>query len=94
MNRSCSASDRSPFLLASVASVAAFAARMRAAAIAPRRVARASWPEWMKRAGGIREQALWLAHAEGGVAMTDLAGQLGLSVSRISRLIAAAERAL
>lgn len=71
-----------------------FAARMRAAAIAPRRVARTSWSEWMKRAGGIREQALWLAHAEGGVAMTDLAGQLGLSVSRISRLIAAAERAV
>ena len=71
-----------------------FAARMRAAAVAPRRVARISWSEWMKRAGGIREQALWLAHAEGGVAMTDLAGQLGLSVSRISRLIAAAERAV
>ena len=48
----------------------------------------------MKRAGGIREQALWLAHTQGGIAMTDLAGQLGLSVSRISRLIAAAERAV
>jgi putative transposase len=71
-----------------------FAARMRAAAVAPRRVARAGMGEWMKRAGGIREQALWLAHTEGGVAMTDLAGQLGLSVSRISRLIAAAERAV
>ncbi|HEY1129781.1 MAG TPA: transposase [Roseateles sp.] len=73
---------------------AAFAARMRAAAAAPRRVARINWTEWLKRAGGIREQALWLAHAEGGVPMTDLAGQLGLSVSRISRLIAAAERAV
>ena len=71
-----------------------FAARMRAAAAAPRRLARTSFAEWMRRAGGIREQALWLAHAEGGVAMTDLAGQLGLSVSRISRLIAAAERAV
>jgi putative transposase len=71
-----------------------FAARMRAAVVAQRRVARTSFAEWMKRAGGIREQALWLAHAEGGVAMTDLAGQLGLSVSRISRLIAAAERAV
>ena len=40
------------------------------------------------------EQALWLAHTEGGVAMTDLAAQQGLSVSRISRLIAAAERAV
>jgi putative transposase len=71
-----------------------FAARMRAAAQAPRRSARASWADWLKRADGIREQALWLAHTEGGMAMTDLAGQLGLSVSRISRLIAAAERAV
>jgi putative transposase len=71
---------------------AEFARRMRAAAVAPKRVARTGWTEWMKRAGGIREQALWLAHTEGGVAMTDLAAQQGLSVSRISRLIAAAER--
>jgi putative transposase len=71
-----------------------FARRMRAAAVAPRRAARTGWVEWLKRAGGIREQALWLAHTEGGVAMTDLAGQLGLSVSRISRLISAAERAV
>ncbi|RZJ11597.1 MAG: transposase [Rubrivivax sp.] len=69
-----------------------FARRMKAAAVAPKRVARTSWTEWMKRAGGVREQALWLAHTEGGVAMTDLAAQLDLSVSRISRLIAAAER--
>ena len=73
---------------------AEFARRMRAAAMAPRRVARTSWVEWLKRAGGIREQALWLAHSEGGVAMTDLAAQLGLSVSRVSRLISAAERAV
>ena len=71
-----------------------FAERMRAAAVAPRRAARMTWADWLKRADGIREQALWLAHTEGGVAMTDLAGQLGLSVSRISRLIAAAERAV
>jgi REP element-mobilizing transposase RayT len=73
---------------------AAFAERMRAAAVAPKRVARTSWADWLKRAGGIREQALWLAHTEGGVAMTALAAQLGLSVSRVSRLIAAAERAV
>lgn len=70
-----------------------FAARMRAAAVSPRRAARTSWAEWLKRADGIREQALWLAHTEGGIAMTALAGQLGLSVSRISRLIATAEQA-
>lgn len=73
---------------------AAFAARMRALATAPRRSVRASWAEWLRRASGIREQALWLAHTQGGVAMTELAGQLGLSVSRVSRLIAAAERAV
>jgi len=71
-----------------------FARRMRAAAIAPRRTPRSNWADWLKRAGGIREQALWLAHTEGGVAMTELAGQLGLSVSRVSRLISAAERAV
>lgn len=73
---------------------AGFAERMRAAAAAPRRVAKASFGDWLRRAGGIREQALWLAHTQGGVAMTELAAQLGLSVSRVSRLIAAAERAL
>lgn len=69
-----------------------FARRMRAAGVAPRRVARTSWAEWLRRAGGERGQALWLAHTEGGVPMTELAERLGLSVSRISRLIAAAER--
>lgn len=73
---------------------AEFAQRMRTAAQAPRRVARTGWAEWLRRAGGIREQALWLAHTDGGIAMTDLAAQLGLSVSRVSRLIAAAERAV
>jgi REP element-mobilizing transposase RayT len=74
---------------------AAFARRMRALAASPERVARApTWADWLKRAGGIREQALWLAHTQGGVTMSDLARQLGLSVSRVSRLIAAAERAL
>lgn len=70
-----------------------FAARMRAAAAVPQRPVRTSWSDWLKRAGGIREQALRLAYTEGGISMTDLAGHLGLSVSRVSRLIAAAERA-
>jgi putative transposase len=38
-----------------------------------------------------REEALYRAHTEGAVTMTVLAGELGLSVSRISRLIAKAE---
>lgn len=71
-----------------------FATRMRAAAVAPRRSARTTWADWLKRADGIRERAVWLAHTQGGMPMTDLAGQLGLSVSRISRLIAAAEKAV
>ncbi|MCE4556305.1 transposase [Pelomonas cellulosilytica] len=71
-----------------------FARRMRAAADVPSRASRVGWAEWLRRAGGIREQALWLAHTEGGIAMTELAAQQGLSVSRISRLIAAAERAV
>jgi putative transposase len=73
---------------------AEFAKRMRAAAAATRRAPRMSWADWLKRADGIREQALWLAHTEGGMAMTELAGQIGLSVSRVSRLISAAERAV
>jgi putative transposase len=71
-----------------------FADRMRALAAAPRRrPARGSFADWLRRAGGIREQALWLAHTQGGLTMTELGAQLGLSVSRISRLIAAAELA-
>ena len=37
-------------------------------------------------------QALRMAYRECGITMTALAKELGLSVSRISRLIAAAER--
>lgn len=71
-----------------------FADRMRALAATPRRPApRTRYADWLRRAGGIREQALWLAHTQGGATMTALAAELGLSVSRISRLIAAAERA-
>lgn len=39
-----------------------------------------------------RAQALRMAHVEGGVSMTALAREIGLSVSRVSRLIAAAEK--
>jgi REP element-mobilizing transposase RayT len=41
--------------------------------------------------GDSREQALLRAHREGGVTMTALALELGLSVSRVSRLVARAE---
>lgn len=74
---------------------AAFAQRMRALAARPQPAPRdAVWGDWLRRAGGNREQALWLAHTEGGLPMSRLAHALGLSVSRVSRLIAAAEQAL
>jgi len=40
----------------------------------------------------IREHALRLAHVEGGISLTAIARELGLSVSRVSRLVARAGR--
>lgn len=40
-----------------------------------------------------RDEALWRAYAQGGMTMSAIARELGLSVSRVSRLIAAAESA-
>ena len=77
-----------------------FAARMQAmvgaaqtvAADIPRaqRLPALSLAQCLQRCGG-RAQALRMAHVEGGVTMTSLAREIGLSVSRVSRLIAAAE---
>ena len=47
----------------------------------------------LMRSGASRNQALLVAYTEGGQTMTDLARELGLSVSRVSRLIAAQEAA-
>lgn len=44
------------------------------------------WSSWLKESAD-REEALYRAYTEGGLAMTQLAQTLGLSVSRISRLI-------
>lgn len=59
------------------------------------RVPRAPRPrglrEWMRNSDS-REEALYRAHTEGGQSMTALARELGLSVSRVSRLIAGHER--
>ena len=49
------------------------------------------WRDWLQEAGS-REEALYRAHTEGGLSMTGLARELGLSVSRVSRLIAGHER--
>lgn len=72
----------------------AFVARMKAtAAKAPPRAKAKGWSEWLKSSPS-REVALYRAHVEGGMSMTALASELGLSVSRVSRLIAGVERAL
>lgn len=51
------------------------------------------WADWLARSAS-REQALLRAHTEGGLTMTALAAQLGLSLSRVSRLIASEEARL
>lgn len=80
----------------------AFAARMQQLAPAPRRAAASGraaglrsrpWRDWL-RDSSSREEALYRAHTEGGLSMTGLAHELGLSVSRVSRLIAGHERSL
>lgn len=52
-----------------------------------------AWRDWL-RASASREEALYRAHTEGGQSMTALAQELGLSVSRVSRLIRGHERRL
>ncbi len=45
---------------------------------------------WMRECSS-REAALWMAHARSGLSMTALAAEIGLSVGRVSQLIAKAE---
>lgn len=80
----------------------AFVDRMQALAAPPRKAARDTpraqrtparpLAHWLGLCGS-REEALYRAHTEGALTMTALAGELGLSVSRVSRLIAKAESA-
>jgi len=77
-----------------------FAQRMQSLAQKPRREARDTpqlqrkpqrpLSDWLTE-GATREEALRRAHTEGGLSMTAMARELGLSVSRVSRLIAHAE---
>ena len=46
--------------------------------------------QWL-RVGGSREQALHSAHVESGITMTALAAEIGLTVARVSQLIAREE---
>jgi len=55
-----------------------------------RRKAR-SLEQWLNSCE-TRQQALYRAHTESALSMTAIARELGLSVSRVSRLIAQAER--
>lgn len=57
----------------------------------PRSGRQRSFAQWLGESAS-REQALYRAHTEGGISMTALAGELGLSVSRVSRLIRGVER--
>ncbi|MFG6446830.1 transposase [Roseateles sp. BYS180W] len=58
----------------------------------PRAPSSRPWKDWLKEAQGDRERALYNAHTVGGVSMSDLAQELDLSISRVSRLISAYER--
>jgi putative transposase len=58
---------------------------------AQRRTTR-SLAQWLS-ACNSREEALFWAHTESGLTMSALAKELGLSFSRVSRLIARAEEA-
>jgi REP element-mobilizing transposase RayT len=51
-----------------------------------------SLKQWLENCGS-REEALYRAYTESALSMTAMARELGLSVSRVSRLIAQAERA-
>lgn len=70
------------------------AAARRAAEVPRSQRARPLTLQQLMRSGASRNQALLVAYAEGGQTMTDLARELGLSVSRVSRLIAAQEAAV
>jgi putative transposase len=50
-----------------------------------------SWGEFLTACDGDRPRALQMAYRSGGVTMTELARQSGLSLSHVSRLIARAE---
>lgn len=83
---------------------AQFAARMQAlaspaqtrASDIPRaqRLPALSLLQCLDRCSGHRAPALRVAHVEGGLSISALAREIGLSVSRVSRLIAGAEAAV
>jgi putative transposase len=90
---------RQQIFLGDEAFVAAALARLPAAAASSRdipkrqRQAPANWAHFLRTADHDRDTALHAAYTQGGLTMSHLATQTGLSVSRVSRIIAAVESA-
>ena len=55
------------------------------------RLQQPTWPGCLAQSEGHRARALHMAYRQGGVTMTALAQQAGLSVTHVSRLIATEE---
>ena len=82
----------------------AFVQRMHALAPAPgvaakeipkvQRLLAGSWEQYLMQCGGQRDRALHAAYREGGMTMTALAREAGLSVAHVGRLISATEQKL
>jgi putative transposase len=51
-----------------------------------------NWSAWLARCQGDRDEALYLAYQQGGMTMTQLGREAGLSISHVSRLIAKGEK--
>lgn len=49
-----------------------------------------NWLAWLADCHGDRDQALYLAYQQGGMTMTQLGRESGLSASHVSRLISKA----
>jgi hypothetical protein len=58
----------------------------------PKKTMKLSLAQWLAQ-GPSREEALRRAHTEGGLTMTAMAAELGLSMARVSQLVSRAERA-
>lgn len=58
----------------------------------PKKTMKLGLTQWLAQ-GPSREEALRRAHTEGGLTMTAMAAELGLTVARVSQLVSRAERA-
>jgi putative transposase len=55
----------------------------------PQRAEPLTLAQWLERSPS-REQALWMAHQQGGMTLTAIAAEMGLSLGRVSQLVAKA----